>query len=192
MSEEGTFGQFLFMNRHRLTIEDVQTIVKKLEIIRALNGYIYEGDSQINRQKRAMGRELTQEEKKILRTLQSLADKGRWRGGVTVSSIQMGLNRMLGVDYPLDGEMLELSDCLWKLLKSRRRLDAEQSLKRTWLNIVGWCVGKGYLSGSGSPALCKEFYPKAGDDDYKAIDKGRTEPPANFQKVVPLLERFLR
>lgn len=53
-------------------------------------------------------------------------------------------------------------------------------------------VGKGYLSGSGSPALCKEFYPKAGDDDYKAIDKGRTEPPANFAKVVPLLERFLR
>ncbi len=190
--EEGTFGQFLFMNRHKLTSGDVQTIVKKLEIIRGLNGYIYEGGSQINRQKRAMGRELTQEEKRILRTLQSLVDKGRWRGGVTASSIQMGLNRMLGVDYPLEGEMLELSDNLWKLLKSRRRLDAEQSLIRTWLNIVGWCVGKGYLSGSGSPALCKEFFPKAGEDDYKAIDKARTEPPANFRKVIPLLERFLR
>ena len=190
--EEGTFGQFLFMNRHKLSIGDVQTVVKTLEIIRELNKFIYDGGSQPVKNKRALGRELTQEDRKIVRTLLSLVEKGRWRGGVTVSSIQMGLNRMLGVDYPLDGEMLELSDSLWKLLKSRRSLDAEKSLQRTWLNIVGWCVGKGYLSGSGSPALCKEFYPKAGNDDYKAIDKARTEPPANFAKVVPLLERFLR
>ena len=190
--EEGTFGQFLFMNRHALEVSDVQTVVKTLEIIRELNKFIYEGGSQPIKSKRALGRELTQEEKKIIRTLLALVEKGRWRGGVTAASIILGVKRMLGVDYPLDGEEQELSDSLWKLLKSRRQLDADQSLKRTWLNIVGWCVQKGYLSGSGSPALCKEFYPNAGDDDYKAIDKGRTEPPANFAKVIPLLERFLR
>jgi len=192
MFDEAPFGQFLFMNRNQLQVEDVQTIVKMIETIQRLNGFIDPNGTQKQKDKRALGRELSADERQIVKTLLQMVERVGWRGGATATSIAQGINRMLGVGYALEGDLLEMSDDLWKLLKSRPRCDADKSLKVTWLNIVGWCVSKGYLSGSGSPALCKEFYPKAGDDDYKAIDKGRKEPSGAFKKIIPLLEKFLR
>jgi len=192
MFDEAPFGQFIFMNRHQLKEGDVPAVVKMLEMIQLLNGYVDPKGTQRQKDRQAMGRELTAEEKQVVKGLLQLVEKARWRSGATTASMSQGLQRMLGVEYALEGELAEMSDDLWKLLKSRPRCDAEKSQKVTWLNIVGWCVRKGYLNGSGSPALCKEFYPRAGEDDYKAIDKGRNEPPASFKKIEPLLEKFLR
>ena len=190
--EEACFGQFLFKNRHHLEIEDVQELVKKLEIIIQLNEkYIDPNGNLRKREKAALGRELDNEEKTIVKNLLSLADKADWRGGATADSIKLGINRMLGVGFHLDAEMQPLSDALWKLLKERRNCDADKSLMVTWLNIVGWCVAHRYLSG-GSPALCKTFFPRCGQDDYKAIDKGKAGQPAAFKKIEALLEKFMK
>lgn len=190
--DEACFGQFLFKNRHKLETEDVQEMVKQLETIILLNEkYIDPNGSQRKRVKVALGRELNEEEKQIVKRMLAFAEKVEWRGGATSDSIKMGINRMLGVGYQLDKDMQPLSENLWKLLKSRKNCDADKSFKVTWFNIVGWCVRQRFLTG-GSPALCKIFYSKYGPDDYKAIDKGRTDPPVAFQKIEPLLEKFLK
>ena len=189
--EDACFGQYLFKARHELTTEDVQLMVKYCTMIEELNKFIDPNRQMKKRRDAAMGRELDNEEKAIVKVLLALADKAEWRGGATADSIKLGVNRMLGVGFHLNQDMQPLSDQLWKLLKVRKNCDAEKSLKVTWLNIVGWCVRQRLISG-GSPALCRDFFPKCGPDDYKAIDKGRSDPPVAFQKVEPLLEKFLK
>lgn len=188
---DACFGQFLFKNRHELTTEDVQIMVHCCTMIEDLNKFIDPNLSIKKRRDAAMGRELDNEEKIIVKRLLLLADKAEWRGGATADSIKLGINRMLGVNYHLDTEMKALSDELWKLLKVRKNCDADKSLMVTWLNIVGYCVRTRILSG-GSPALCKLFFPKCGQDDYKAIDKGKAGQPVAFKKVEALLEKFLK
>lgn len=166
-------------------------MVKCCTMIEDLNRFIDPNLQLKKRKSQAQGRELDNEEKAIVKTLLSLADKGDWRGGATADSIKLGINRMLGVGFHLDAEMQPLSDALWKLLKERRNCDADKSLMVTWLNIVGWCVAHRYLSG-GSPALCKTFFPRCGQDDYKAIDKGKAGQPAAFKKIEALLEKFMK
>lgn len=190
--EDACFGQFLFLNRHKLSIQQVQQMVKRLEIIRLCNEYIDPNGKLRKHQKNAQGRELTDDEKRIVKQLVTWAERVEWRGGATVDSITMGVKKMLGAGYNLEGQHLILSDHLWKLLKSRRNCDAEKSLMVTWLNIVGWCVRRQLLSGA-SPSLFKMFFPRGGGlDDYKAIDKGKNDPPAAFRKIEGLLERYLK
>ena len=189
--DDACFGQYLFKSRHDLTIELLQEMVMYCTMINDLNQYIDPNLSIKKRKEKALGRELDAEEKVIVSHLTSWAEKAEWRSGATTGSITMGINRMLGVGYQLEPEMQPLSEALWKLLKVRRNCDAEKSARLTWLNIVGWCVRQRMLSG-GSPALCKLFFPRCGQDDYKFIDKGRGEPSASFKKIEPLLAKYLR
>ena len=43
-----------------------------------------------------------------------------------------------------------------------------------------------------SPQLCKDFYPHAGEDDYKSIDKGRNQKVYAFVDIEPLLDTYLK
>ena len=191
MYDDVCFGQFIFKNRHKLTTQDVQQLVKKLEMIILLNEkYIDPNGKLRKREKEALGRDLTEEEKQIVKQLVTLTGRGEWRGGATADSIALGVKRMLGVGYTLDPEMQALSNHLWKLLQKRKNCKPDKSIEVTWLNIVGWCVTSGILGGP-SHALCKDFYPRCGQDDYKAIDKGKN-PPKIFAQVIPLLETFLK
>ena len=62
----------------------------------------------------------------------------------------------------------------------------------TWLNLVGWSVNEGLISG-GSPSLCNYFFPNLNDlDAYKAIDKGRKHVVDAFVKIEPLLAKYLK
>lgn len=189
--EDACFGQYLFKMRHELTIGEMQLMVKYCTMIQDLNQFIDPALAGRKREKDIMGRELDANEKAILEKLEKLAKKGEWCNGATPDSIVLGLNRMLGVGFHLNGEMQPLSDELWRLLKSRRGCDAEKSLMVTWLNIVGYCVKVGLLSGSG-PKLCDHFFSKRNYDDYKAIDKGKKGQPDAFKKIEPLLDKFLK
>lgn len=189
--DDACFGQYLFKARHELTTEDVQLMVKCCTMIVDLNQFI-DPNLSIKRQRDAtLGRELDAEEKAIVKTLLDLVGKADWRGGATADSVTLGINRMLGVGYHLDGDMKPLSDALWKMLKVRKNCDAGKSLMVTWLNIVGWCVAHRFLSG-GSPKLCNLFFPNCGSDDYKAIDKGKAGQPVAFKVLEPLLEKFVK
>ena len=118
--------------------------------------------------------------------------KAHW-GRVSVEQVIAALHKALGLGPVFaDTKLVEMSQSLWELLKKRRGCDAEKSLMVTWLNIVGYCVKKGFLSG-GSPALTKTFFPKCSKDDYKAIDKGRNaENNKNFLAIIPLLDACFR
>lgn len=191
---DACFGQYLFKNRHHLTREMVQETVKCCHMISHLNHELDPRGTARKKREAALGRELSEQERDILRRLEELARLGHWSNGATADSIILGLGRMLGIGYTLEPGMQRLSDQLWDLLKSRKNCDAAKSLRITWLNIVGWCVSKSYISG-GSPALCKTFFPGIQDQDaYKAIDKGRSAScrSRSFNLIVPLLERFLK
>lgn len=189
--EDACFGQFLFKNRHQLKPEDCALIVKCCTMISELNRYVDPDGSARRRAQAAFGRQLDAAERNIVKKLLAWVEVAEWRAGVTVASFTLGINRMLGVGYPLEPDMQALSNDLWQLLKKRKNCDDDKSLTVTWLNIVGWCVKKGYLSG-GSPALCKQFLKRPLPDEYKAIDKGKNGEPLAFRKIEPLLERFLR
>lgn len=188
--EDACFGQYLFKARHELSMGQVQQMVKLCTVIQDLNGYIDPNLEIRKRRDAAVGGNLSAEEKNIVTTLLQLVDRGKWKGGATTDSIKAGISRMLCGVFKLEDELQQMRDDLWRMLKTRRNCDAEKSLMVTWLNIVGWCVNRHYLSG-GSPALCRTFFPKCGLDDYKAIDKGRYGKPSSFGKIEPLLEMFL-
>lgn len=188
---DACFGQFLFKARHELTGEQVKLMVFCCTMIDDLNQYIDPKFKDKKLKEEAFGRVLDNEEKAIVKRLLALVEKVDWRGGATASSIAQGINKMLGVGFQLEGEMQVMSEQLWKLLKTRRNCDAEKSMQVTWLNIVGWCETQRFLTG-GNPALCRKFFPRCGEDDYKAIDKGRAGEPASFRKIWPLLEKFLK
>lgn len=189
--EDACFGQFLFKMRHKLTVGEVQLMVKYCTMIQDLNQLIDPASAGKKRKEIMVGRKLDAEDEALMKQLEKLAEKGEWCNGATSDSIVLGLRQMLGVGFQLDGKMQTLSDELWKLLKSRRGCDAEKSLMVTWLNIVGYCVKVGLLSGT-SPRLCSHFFSKRNPDDYKAIDKGKSNPPDAFKKIEPLLDKFLK
>ena len=189
---DACFGQYLFKNRHTLTRAMVQDTVKCCSMIGEINQLLDPRGTARRKKEAALGRELTEAERGILKRLEGLAREGKWRNGATADSIILGINRMLGVGYTLEPDMQPLSDKLWQMLKNRKNCDAEKSLRVTWLNIVGWCVSEGLISG-GSPALCKDFFPGVQDPDaYKAIDKGRGHQTMMFVAVEPLLAKYLK
>lgn len=189
--EDACFGQYLFRERHRLSYEDVALMVHYCTMIGDLNQYIDPTLAIKKRKAQALGRELTAEEKSIVKTLLGFADKAEWRNNATADSIKLGINRMLGVGFHLEPDMQRHSDSLWRLLKGRRNKTAEESLMLTWFNIVGYCVRKDLLTG-GSPALAKLFYPRCHEDDYKAIIKGKNGDNATFKGLEPLLDKYLK
>ena len=188
---DACFGQYLFHSRHKLTTRDLELMVQYCTEIDMLNQVIDPTLSIKRKRDAAMGRELDEEEKAIVKKLLAFADKAEWRSGSTADSIRQGINRMLGVGYHLDTDMKQLSEELWKMLKKRRGQDADKSLMLTWLNIVGYCVNRRILTG-GSPALCKLFYPHCDDRQYTAIDKGKSEETSPIKKVWPLLDKFFK
>jgi len=187
---DASFGKFLFKGRHELKTEDIQTIHRICREIILLNEL--SGDKPksevINS---APMRKLNELEQQIMKKLMTLVKKGNWEN-TTEENIAAGLARALGVGQVLPKQELnELSEQLWELLKHRRGCDADKSLMVAWLNIVGYCVKRGFLSG-GSPALCKQFFPKCHADDYKAIDKGKSGEVKSVRAIYPLLDLCLR
>lgn len=183
---DSSFGRFLFKNRHELKVQDVQYIHMVCREINLLSELI--GEKMANAGMTAAPiRQLTEQEQQIIGKLKSLVKKGDWQM-ITEESVIAGFEKALGMGPVFtDSKMVEMSNSLWEHLKKRRGCDADKSLMVTFLNIVGWCVKKGFLSG-GSPALCKGFFPKCHADDYKAIDKGRTAEVKSFREIIPLLE----
>lgn len=111
---------------------------------------------------------------------------------MTEEEVLSGLRKALALEDPgLNTEMMALSNKLWNLLRHRKGQDKAGSVQTTWLNIVGYCVNHGLLEGA-SPQLCKDFYPHAGPDDYKAIDKGKNREVKKFVEIEPLLDTYLK
>lgn len=137
-------------------------------------------------------RQLEASEQEILEKLTALARNAEWRNiseDVAVNAMHKALG--LGPVF-LDAKLMGMSQSLWNMLKKRRGCDAEKSLRLTWLNIVGYCLSKGFMNGH-APALAKSFFPHCGKDDYKAIDKGRNaRDNKNFLAVIPLLDACFR
>lgn len=193
---DACFGQYIFKNRRTLSLDTMVTIVKHCQMIKKINELLDPRGAERKRKEALVGRALPDEEKAMVASLESLAESDKWRGGATTDSIRLGINRMLGVGFMLEPRMLQLSDNLWSLLKHRRGCDADKSLRITWLNIIGWCIEEGLISGGG-PELYGHFFPRQAcdgmhTDEYKAIDKGRHCEPKAFAAVVPLLKEYLK
>ena len=189
--EDSNFGKFLFKNRKELYVTDVRYIHKMCRELNLLNGLIGTKGADTMLHPTPI-RALDTEEQKIIDTLETLVKRGKWKR-LTDEQVTAALHKALGLGPVLaDTKQKEMSQSLWALLKKRRGCNAEKSLMVTWLNIVGYCVKRGYLN-SGSPALAKVFFPKCGKDDYKAIDKGRNaENNKNFLAIIPLLDACFR
>jgi len=127
----------------------------------------------------------------IVSKLESLINRGLWIG-LSADAVKNGLWKALALDGPgLNTKEMALSNKLWKLLRKRRGQDSEDSLRTTWLNMVGYCVRNKMIDGA-SPQLCKEFYPGLKGDEYKAIDKGKNQEVQSFMDVEPLLDTYLK
>lgn len=189
---DACFGQYLFKNRHILTRQMVRDTVKYCYMICEINKLLDPKGLAKKKKDATLGRVLTDDEKNIMKQLESLARLGRWRNGATEDSMVLGINRMLGVGFTLENDMKTLSDKLWGLFKKRKNCDAEKSLRVTWLNIVGWCITEGLISGGG-PSLCSEFFPNLYDPDaYKPIDKARSRSIAAIRELEPLFAKYLK
>lgn len=188
---DSSFGRFLHTNRKQLGVDDLKYIHRVCRELNLLNGIIGQGGSSVQTHS-APTPQLDAAENEILQKVAALAKKADWIN-ISEDAAITALHKALGLGpvFP-DARMGQMSQSLWSLLKRRRGCDAEKSLMVTWLNIVGYCVSRGLLSG-GSPALAKRFFPRCGKDDYKAIDKGRNaENNKNFQTIVPLLDACFR
>lgn len=139
-------------------------------------------------------RKLEGDDNWIVTKLRELVSRGYWQNGLTEEDVLSGLMKALALEKPgLNTKEMELSNKLWAMLRERRGQDKEDSLKITWLNIVGYCLGNGMLKGAATK-LCKEFYPHAGVDDYKAINKGKKPEKdlKSFAEIKPLLDTYLK
>ena len=127
----------------------------------------------------------------IVSQLEALVDRGLWLG-LEAEDVKSGLRKALALEgLGLNTEEMALSNKFWKLLRKRKNQDQQGSLRTTWLNIVGYCVNNKMLDGA-SPQLCKEFFPRAKKDDYKAIDKGKNREVFAFVDIEPLLDTYLK
>lgn len=188
---ESNFGRFLHKSRGDLRVEDLKYIHKVCREINLLNELIGQEGSVVETHSAPI-RQLEASEQEILEKLTALARSAEWRNiseDVAVNALHKALG--LGPVF-LDAKLMGMSQSLWNMLKKRRGCDAEKSLRLTWLNIVGYCLSKGFMNGH-APALAKSFFPHCGKDDYKAIDKGRNaRDNKNFLAVIPLLDACFR
>lgn len=189
---DSSFGRFLFKNRKELSIEDVKYIHKVCRELNLLNELISEERENVS-DNSAPIRQLNAEEQEIIGKLEALVKRAHSWTHIGGEQVVAALHKALGLGPVFaDTKQVEMSQALWALFRKRRGCDREKSLMVTWLNIVGYCVKRGFLSG-GSPALAKRFFPKCGKDDYKAIDKGRNaENNKNFLAITPLLDACFR
>ena len=132
----------------------------------------------------------------IVNKLTELVCRGYWQQGLTEENVLSGLFKALALEEPgLNTKEMELSNKLWAMLRERRGQEKEDSLKITWLNIVGYCLRHEMLKGPATK-LCKEFYPNAKVDDYKSINKGKKANERDdlkcFVEIEPLLDTYLK
>ena len=135
--------------------------------------------------------ELTGDDHWILSKLEELVGRGLWIG-LEAEDVMTGLRKALALEEPgLNTQEMALSNKLWGLFRKRKGQDKEGSLRTTWLNIVGYCVRHNMIDGA-SPKLCKDFFPRLVNDEYKAIDKGKKGEVYSFKDVEPLLDTYLK
>lgn len=136
-------------------------------------------------------RQLTAEQKTILKQTDQLIAKGDWKLPATVQNMKLSLRHVLGIgERGLTVAEMELSDTLWSLLEHRRGGDA---LRITFQNLIGYWDEHGlFHKHQGSPSLCRQFF--GSTNGYSNIDKGRPGKSGvldEFKSVVPLLDRYL-
>lgn len=190
LSENGAFGQFLFISRQTMSKDTVRELAMKLKMIIILNTKYINPKEDSKEETMTKGRPMTDDESKILKTLDSLPHRVVWHHTTSPDRILDGIHKMLGVDHILEPDMMDMCNKLWGLFKKRKNCDSKRSLQVTWLNIVGWCKDHDLLT-LGAPTLCKEFFPKCDPDDYKAINKTGKNTPKDINDIEPLLVKYL-
>ena len=136
--------------------------------------------------------------------LKELVRQARWQRGMTSERVLSAFAQLLlpsQTGAPADGTSAgtaDMTDLFWNLLTIRRGCEAGfRSLKLTWLNLVGYFISRGVLSG-GNKSLCEQFFPtgstegKNNDNDRNHINKGADHrAPYDFQELRPVLDRLL-
>lgn len=190
------FGRFLWAQRRKLEIADVQTIFQTGFRVQALNKLIdpaaAEADIQATR--------LDQERRQVFHRLSELVSMADWQSGMKAERVQQAFNRLLLPseikDVATKQRIEKSSNIFWELLTKRFTNDNHRSLKHTWLNLVGYFLSRGCLKGGG-PALCHYFFPEDSKDggvdlDYNAISKGaKGTGSKKFNQLIPILDELL-
>lgn len=189
------FGRFLFVNRSLLSIDDVRQIFIGCFRIQQVNNII---DPRAEEQDIAATR-LSQERRQLYERLKALVLQANWQK-ITADDV---LNCFAELLLPQPGveateEKTKISESFWQLLTHRRGCDSSfRSLKLTWLNLIGYFISRGVLTG-GSKNLCVKFFPNSShegnrnDLDYNHILKGADHrAPNDFQDLRPVLDKIL-
>lgn len=188
------FGHFLFANRQTISIADVKQLFHDIFHIQQLNRII----NPIAAEADVKARMLSEDRLAIYNRLQQLVYQAQWLGGMTSERIFDVFVRVLLPQSTGEGSQSSSNtELFWNLLSHRRGCEEGfRSLKLTWLNLVGYFLSRGVLSGKG-PALCDYFFPadsKDGDHDtdYNAVSKGAADRAGNnFHDLIGILDEML-
>lgn len=193
-------GRFLFAGRLQFGIDDVKVLFTDSFLILHLNRLIDPEAAQADIS--AVG--LSPQRKQVYARLKELVRQARWRHGMTSERVLSAFAQLLlpsQTGAPADGTSAgtaDMTDLFWNLLTIRRGCETGfRSLKLTWLNLVGYFISRGVLSG-GNKSLCEQFFPSGStegrnnDNDRNHINKGADHrAPYDFQELRPVLDRLL-
>lgn len=187
------FGRFLNKNREKLSRDDVREIHYYCRIISLLNQIIGIDTTKETSEKKPA---LTPTQTSILNKINTMHVHGEcvWQN-ITADDFLKAIRQALGVGKPLlDNSLKDMSAKLWQLFIHRERCDRhgeDISFMVTWLNIIGYAMRKGYITG-GAPSLASHFFPKCEEKDYNFITKANKANYAQkFKEILPLLDYCL-
>ena len=195
------FGKFLFSQRMRLSKKDVKDLFMDCFRINYLNSVIDPTMADENQTVTRLG----EEKMKVYVRLKELICQANWKSGVKAGDVIACVEKILNIrlddkqsasQHPYTEEDTRL---LWTVLTKRRNCqEGFRSLKLTWLNLVGYFLSRGVLTGKGRN-LCYEFFPSNTDEgrgneqDYTAVSKGaRDEAFKGFSRITSALDKMLK
>ena len=192
------FGLFLFAHRQELTSENVKLLFHNCFCIQQLNRII----NPIATEADVKANVLNEERRAIFERLKQLVYKANWQNGMTSERVFGCFVKLLLPEEDLSksesSSIMETSNIFWELLTNRRDCrDGFRSLKLTWLNLVGFFISRGVLTGKG-PAICAFFFPtdsrngEHNDNDYNNVSKGIRDDVSNvFRDLTDVLDKML-
>lgn len=191
--DDPEFGHFLFANRQVLSIDEILQLYHDIFHVQQLNQII----NPVAAEADVRARKLSEERQVIFKRLQQFVYQARWQSGMTSERVFDVFVQLLMPKTADDGQSAPITDTFWALLTSRRGCSTGiRSLKLTWLNLVGYFISRGALTGKG-PAMCDFFFPsdsKDGDHDtdYNAVSKGAADRAGNnFHDLIAVLDEKL-